>query len=48
MTVFIVHPAFPTGEPEAVYFDPAKAHADVMKRPGKFNRWEITELEVIE
>lgn len=44
LTVWIVC-AF-RGGPVAVYLSPEKAHADVLKRPGKFNNWEIEEIEV--
>ena len=44
MTVFIVCTF--RGGPVAVFLDAQKAHAYVMKQPGKFNNFEIEELEV--
>jgi hypothetical protein len=44
MTLFIV--CHFRGGPVAAFSDPAKAHAYVQKQPGRFNSFEIEELEL--
>lgn len=46
MTVFIVC-AFGRG-PVAVFTSMEKAHAAVLRRPGKYNNYEVEELELDE
>ena len=46
MTLFIVSPAFPAAEPIAVFDTMPDAHAYVLRQDGKYNRWQVTELDL--